>query len=485
MPTTTAEESLWLEPTPEYPALHTGSHVDVAVIGGGITALTTALLLKRAGAKVAVIEAGRVGRGASGNNTAKVTALQTTAYTMIEGKHGAEVAAAYAAASQAGVGLVRNLAADIDCDARPMPACTFALWEDERDAVAAEFDAATRAGLPVESDVALGLPFPNFGVVGLRDQLALHPLRYVAGLAAAVDGDGCFVYENSPVRNVAGSEVRTDAAVITADKIVVASHYPMLDRGLYFARLAPVRSYCVAVRLASGAPPDAMAISAGSPAWSVNRFGDLLVLAGRGHTTGDPEDRPYDALGAFAREHWDVAEIVNRWSAQDAVPFDHLPMIGTYLPGSDRVLVATGFRKWGLSTGSFAAMILSDLINGNENPWARHFSPHRVSLHSIARLAAMNGRVAADLVGDRLAPAAARPVPPGEGRIVRDGWGKTAVYRDPDGTEHAVSARCTHLGCLVRFNAAERSWDCPCHGSRFDIDGTVLEGPATEPLERR
>jgi nitrite reductase/ring-hydroxylating ferredoxin subunit len=162
-------------------------------------------------------------------------------------------------------------------------------------------------------------------------------------------------------------------------------------------------------------------------------------------------------------------------------------MIGSYVPGSQRLYVAAGYHKWGLSTGTFAATILADLITGKPNDWTERFSPHRITLGGVPKLAKMNAKVAVDLVGDRLAPASTGTddLPPGHGTIVRDGLGRTAVYRDDAGTLHAVSARCTHLGCLVRFNQAERSWDCPCHGSRFDADGHVLEGPATKPLPPR
>jgi Rieske Fe-S protein len=169
------------------------------------------------------------------------------------------------------------------------------------------------------------------------------------------------------------------------------------------------------------------------------------------------------------------------------MPYDHLPMIGPYVPGSDRIFVTTGFMKWGLTTGTFAAMILRDLIGGRENRWAEFFSPSRISPGSLGEVAAMGLRFSGDFVADRLRPgeaASATEVPIGEGQVVRHGAGRRGVYRDPDGSVHVVSLRCTHLGCLLRFNSAERSWDCPCHGSRFDVDGAVLEGPAVDPLER-
>ncbi|HEU5109961.1 MAG TPA: FAD-dependent oxidoreductase, partial [Micromonosporaceae bacterium] len=198
--------------------------------------------------------------------------------------------------------------------------------------------------------------------------------------------------------------------------------------------------------------------------------------------------RRYLTLESFARKHWDVAEITHRWSAQDLYAYDGLPMIGPYQPGSRTLFVATGYRKWGLATGTAAALLLTDILTGQSNPWAELFTPHRFSLRSLPRLARLNGKVAVDLVGDRLRPAEVSDpadVPRGEARVLRDGLGQTGVYRDDQGGLHAVSMRCTHLGCLLRFNGAESSWDCPCHGSRFDVDGAVLEGPATRPLQRK
>jgi glycine/D-amino acid oxidase-like deaminating enzyme/nitrite reductase/ring-hydroxylating ferredoxin subunit len=494
--TTSAADSLWLQTAPptDYPPMAADLPVDVAVLGGGITGLTTALLLKRGGARVAVVEAGRVGHGVTGNTTAKVSALQSTIYSTIARRHGSEAAAVYAEASLEGVEQVARLVAEeeIDCDLERRRAFTYAADESELESVEAEAEAAKRAGLDALLVDGAALPYPVVSAVRLDDQLQLHPVRYVQGLAAAVHGEGSVVLEGTRALSVSDGSpcrVRTAAGEITAHQVVVATHYPLLDRGVYFARLKAERSYCIAARV-NGEPPETMAISAGSPTRSVRSHGDVVIVGGEGHETGAGDATPerYRALEGFARDHWDVASITHRWSSQDPTPYDHLPVIGPYSPVSSRLFVASGFMKWGLSSGSFAAMILRDLIAGHESPWADRFSPTRVSLRSLPELVEMNAKVGLDFVGDRLRPAeggSAGEVPPGEARVVRDGLGKTGVYRDPAGDVHAVSLRCTHLGCLLRFNAAERSWDCPCHGSRFDVDGGVLEGPAVDPLERR
>jgi len=407
------------------------------------------------------------------------------------------VAAGYARANLAGVEELAGIVdrEGIDCDLRRRPAFTYALDESERDGVKAEFKAAEQAGLNVIYDAEGGpdLPFPVSGSVRLDDQLAVHPVRYLRGLAAAVHTDGSQVFEHSRVLHVrAGAPTRIDTAdgSVSADRVVIATHAPLLDRGLYFAQLEVLRSYCVAARLRSGAPPAGLAISAGNPAWSIASAGELLIVGGQGHPTGERgvDAERYAALESFARRHWDVAEITHRWSAQDLLAYDDLPMIGPYTPGSGTVFVATGFRKWGLAMATTAAMLLTDTVTGKDNPWTSLFTPHRVNLRNLPKLAKLNAKVAVELVGDRLRPAEVSDpadIPPGQAAVLRDGLAHTGVYRDAAGTLHAVSLRCTHLGCLLRFNGAETSWDCPCHGSRFDVDGTVLEGPASKPLPRK
>ena len=494
--TTTARKSLWLDGMPATPrsAAPPEDEVDVAVIGGGITGITTALLLKQAGARVAVVEARTVGSGVTGATTAKVTALQSTMLSGIERVRGTEVAGEYAVRSLTAVELVAELAADlgIDCDLRRRDALTVAVSDTDLGDVEREFEAARRAGLPVEMTATTDLPYAVAGAVRLPDQVEFQPVAYVAGLAAAVDGDGCRVFEGTRALSVAeGSpvEVETTHGRLTADRVVVATHYPVWDRGLYFARMEASRSYAVAARV-RGEPSRGMSITTGGQTWSYRSAGDLQIVLGQSHRAGarGVDESRYAAVEQHLREHWDVEEITHRWSAQDPVAYDSLPVVGPYVPGSPDLFVASGFMKWGMTGGTFAAMILRDLIDGGEHPWARTFSPNRVSLRSAPKLAAINAKVGADFVGDRLRPAEAGSedeIPPGEARELRDGLGRKGVYRDEAGGLHAVSLRCTHLGCLVRFNAAETSWDCPCHGSRFDVDGRVLEGPAVEPLERR
>jgi len=495
--TETADKCLWLEPADgraPYPRQNENVTFDVAVLGGGIAGVTTALLLKREGLRVALIEARTVASGVSAANTAKVTALQSTVLSTVRRYHGSEGAAVYAEASRAAVEQVAMLARDeeVKCDLHRRPAFTYASEASDLDSIEGEAQAAQEAGLAAVLTDEIDLPYPVAGAVRLDDQIEFHPVRYVRGLAAALDGDGSQVFEHTralDVREGSPCVVHTTGGTVTAGQVVAATHYPMLDRGLFFARLTPQRSYSIAARI-KGKPPQGMSISAGSTTRSIRSYGKLLIVGGEGHETGAHEARPerYERLEEFARQHWNVTALTHRWSAQDPVPVDHLPMIGPYTPRSSRLFVASGFMKWGLTGGTFAAMILRDLIAGKPNAWAPRFDPNRITLRSLPKLAQENAKVGAEFFGDRLLPkpmSSSAGVPRGEARVVRDGLGKKGVYRDEEGTLHAVSLRCTHLGCLLRFNGAERSWDCPCHGSRFDVDGSVLEGPASDPLERR
>jgi glycine/D-amino acid oxidase-like deaminating enzyme/nitrite reductase/ring-hydroxylating ferredoxin subunit len=497
-----ASESIWLdtaEPT-AHPSLDHDLEVDVAVLGGGIAGITTAFLLKRQGARVAVLERGVVCGGATGFTTAKASALQQTALSQVARVNGTDAAAAYAEATLQAIEWMAELveAEGIECDWERLPAFTYAADEQQLATVEQEAEAARRAGLPVTLTTETPLPFPVAGAVRLENQAQFHPVRYVRALAERVAGEGSHVFEATGVTGVdEGSpyRVRTEAgASVSARDVVVTTNYPLLDRGGFFARMEATRSYLIAAR-ARGPVPEGMLITAGQPTRSLRPYrsnGETwLLMGGEGHVTGASDARParYEALDEFARRHWDLEpETPYRFSTQDAKTADELPYAGAYMPRASHLWVAGGFRKWGMTNATISAQLLADRIAGRPNPYADLLNPSRVTLRAAPQLAQIQAHVGRHFVGDRILPARAgssAEIPAGEARVVRSGIGKVGVYRDEQGDLHGVSLRCTHLGCLVRWNDAERSWDCPCHGSRFDVDGTVLAGPAVSPLEPR
>jgi glycine/D-amino acid oxidase-like deaminating enzyme/nitrite reductase/ring-hydroxylating ferredoxin subunit len=490
--------SLWLATTPagQFPPLDRSLTVDVAVLGAGIVGVTAAFLLKRAGATVALLEAGQVSGGVTGHTTAKLTSLHGLTYTALASRFGNEGARTYGEANEGGLDrmarLVKELA--IECDFRRKPNYTYTESDDEREKIELEVETATELGLPAAYTESTDLPFPVSAAVRFANQAEFHPSKYLLALASAIPGDGSHVFEQTRALGVddgSPSHVETERGdTIAAERVIVATHMPFLDRGLFFARVHPSRSYVLAARIA-GPLPQGMYLSTERRAHSIRvhpvEDGELLIVGGESHKTGqsDSSER-YRMLEAFARERFAVQSIDYRWSSQDNMPADGVPYVGRLWPLSERILTATGLRKWGLAQGTAAAMILSDAVGGRPNPWTSFFSTSRLPPVSSARELAMeNVNVAFHFVADRAKRSSASGVSPGEAKVVRSGLGQVALYRDDRGEVHTVSARCTHLGCIVSWNSAEKTWDCPCHGSRFSYDGEVVQGPAVKPLEAR
>jgi glycine/D-amino acid oxidase-like deaminating enzyme/nitrite reductase/ring-hydroxylating ferredoxin subunit len=501
VPVARKRASLWLDTSGDgdFPALDRPLAVDVAILGGGIVGISTALLLKRAGMTVAVVEAERVGTGVTGHTTAKLSSLHGLCYDRLSSSFGDDGARAYGEANQAGIEQVAQWVEDerIDCDFRRKPNFTYATSRERLRDVEKEVEAAQRAGLPASYTEETDLPYEVAGAIRFEQQAEFHPRRFVLALAALIPGDGSHVFEHTRATGVADGapcRVETAAAPLAAGAVVVATHFPILDRGLYFARMHPERSYALGVRLREPAP-QGMYISADQPTRSIRTHpaagGEILIVGGEGHKTGQGGDtlERYRALERFAREHWDVESVDYQWASQDNEPVDHVPYIGKLAPLARRLYTATGFRKWGLAQGVAAALILEDLILGRPNPWADLYDPGRMKPLAAAKdLVRENANVATRFVGDRLTKRGGRDAAElarGEGDVARLDGEKVAAFRDDDGVLHAVSPVCTHMGCQVNWNSGDRSWDCPCHGSRFTPDGEILHGPAVRPLERR
>ena len=497
--TATGGTSVWIDTAPdqpEHPTLAGDVLADVAVIGGGIVGITTALLLEEGGARVALVEANRLARGVSAYTTAKVTSQHGAIYSHLRPNHGAEAARTYAEANEAGLAWIAERVErhGIECDLRRRSAFAYVSSSRKRAEIEREVEAAREAGLPADLVDDTPLPYAVGAAVRFRDQAELHPRKYLLGLAEQLR---CEVFEGSRALELDHGEecvVTTEGGRVIADQVVLATHYPFLDRALAFPRVHPQRSYAICARIA-GPPPEGMFISSDKPTRSIRAVPvdgeELLLVGGEGHKVGaggDTEKR-YEQLEDFAREHFEVVSVEHRFSTQDGVTVDGLPYVGKLNPLSGRAFMATGFAKWGITNGTAAAMILSDLVLGRENPWASTFDPNRLTLRASAwKLVTENAQVAAHFVGDRVTNpgiGSLDDLEPGEGGIVRVDGQRVAAYRDDDGSVVAVSPTCTHLFCQLNWNGAERSWDCPCHGSRFAPDGVVLQGPAVHGLERK
>ena len=370
--------SLWFKDMtrPERAPLEQDLRVDVAVLGAGIVGLTTALLLERQGAHVVVLEGRRVAAGASGYNTAKLSSLHGLTYSKLASSLGSDAARTYGAANEAGIARVFELAGElgIDCDLQRKPNYTYTESQSDLDQVREEAGVALGLGLPASYVEDVDLPFAVAGAVRFDEQAEFHPVKYLEGLAAALEAP---LYEGTMATHVHGGRVRTSGGqVVSAEHVVVATHLPFLDRGLYFARCHPERSYVVAGRTTD--QPAGMYLSTEQPAHSIRAHGDWLLVGGESHKTGqaDAAER-YARLEAWARERFGI-EPELRWATQDQMPVDGVPYVGRHDPLSSGVWVATGFRKWGLAMGTAAAELLAAQIAGRDHPWTDLFDPQRV-----------------------------------------------------------------------------------------------------------
>lgn len=507
--------SLWLDDrgTTPWAGRTSGSvdgSADVAVVGAGITGLITAVLLARAGKNVLVLEARTVGAGASGNTTAKLSLLQSTHLSKILARHGRSTARAYVEGNREGMEWVLHHCDTHGIDVQREDAYTYAQSARGVPSARAEWLACSAVGLPVTWDNRADVPFSFHGGVRLPDQAQFDPVPFLDSLVVELLDRGGRLVEGARVRKVAsdgdglrlhvntgGGEQTADGteadSEVSARQLVLATGIPILDRGGYFARLKPSRSYCMAYQV-PGPITRAMMISTDSPTRSVRYAptddGELLIVGGAGHPVGRKKSpsKALAELDEWTREHFPGAERTHYWSAQDYTPIDQLPYVGPILPNNEKIFVATGFNKWGMTNGPAAALALSSRILGGRMDWAGAFaswSPHELSGVTTALTA--NMEVGFNLARGWVTPATRigrRDPKPDEGGVVSGPPWDLQARCVVDGVEHVVSPVCTHLGGIVNWNDADKAWECPLHASRFAPDGTLLEGPATTDLTR-
>lgn len=495
-------ESYWLATIPEsgYPALQGDIHADIAIIGGGIVGLTTAYLLKEAGfSSIAIIEGDRILGGVTGHTTAKVTSQHHLIYDRLLSKFGKRQAQQYAESNQAAIEKISTIvnSKKIDCDFVRKPAYVYAGSEDSVERIRNEVQAAKNIGLPASFAENLPLPFKTYGAVRFSNQAQFHPAKYLTALAKEIHGDGCHIFERTRALKIEGENpttITTDKGAVTAQKVIQAMHYPIHDKpGMFFQRLCQSRSYVLGVRIMDPFP-DGMFINAEEPTRSLRSQrtdeGELILVSGEGHRTGEEEyetDR-YKNLEKWVRSIYSVKSIDYHWSTQDAISIDHVPYIGRQTSDSENLYLATGFKKWGMTTGTVAAMIITDMILGKSNPWEEVYDPSRFKpIESAKSLISQAVEATKGLIGDRILPThkEASQIAPGEGAIVKIEGERVAAYRDQNGTLYTLDPSCKHMGCIVSWNDAEKTWDCPCHGSRYKATGEIIHSPAVYGLSEK
>lgn len=426
--------SLWADGVdfPKREALKGDLKTDVLVIGGGICGLLCAYYLKQSGVDCAVVEANTVAGGVTGNTTAKITALHGLIYRDLAEKSGFEVAQKYLTANQQAVREFAELAKQIDCDFEEKTAYTYSL--DNREKIQREFATLRRLGANAELHYTAPLPMPIAGAVGLRNQGQFHPLKFLRHISKDLT-----IYENTRITELSQDCACYHGGKIRAKKIIVATHFPFLDKhGLYFLKLYQHRSYVLALENAQSL--SGMYVDEAQKGLSFRNYGDLLLLGGGGGRTGKPCGN-WAELKAFAQKHYPQSTIRCQWATQDCMSLDKIPWIGQYSPRTPNLYVATGFHKWGMTSSMVAAKLLTAQILGQQTDYGDIFAPDR----SICRP-----------------------------QLLVNGFETLTNFLYP------TARRCPHLGCALKWNPYERSWDCSCHGSRFTPDGEILNNPANK-----
>ena len=409
---------------------------DVLVVGGGMAGLLCAWQLSREGVACTLIEADRICRGITANTTAKLTSQHGFVYHKLIRRFGEEKARMYYDANAAALKAFRELSRQIPCDLEGEKNGIYS--RDDPAILEREWDAVTKLGIPAMYSRQAPVPVENCGVILFPDQAQFHPLKLASGIAKKLR-----IFEQTPAREFGPHWVRTDSGIIRAEKIIIATHFPIVNKhGGYFLKLYQQRSYVIG--LENGPVVNGMYLDGGGDGFSLRNYGNLLLLGGQSHRTGKAS-RGWAALEEFAGKTWPESQVRFRWAAQDCISLDGVPYIGRYSPAMPDVYVATGFNKWGMTSSMAASMVLRDLVQGRENPWEPLFDPAR------------------SMLGSRL------------------------FVNMAESTLHLLKPtkpRCPHLGCALEWNPRERSWDCPCHGSRFREDGKLLDNPAAADAKK-
>lgn len=489
-------ESIWKKtieeektPIPDREKILAGDvHTDAAVIGAGLAGILTAWFLQSQGVKTVVLEAETVGSGQTQNTTAKITSQHGMIYHKLLETFGREKAASYASANQNAVSEYQRIIREqnIPCFFEKRPAYLYTRENGEMgEKLLKEAQAAKSLGLPASftqnPEEPKDLPFSITGAVRFEEQAQFHPLMFLQALAEKLT-----IYEHTRVLKAEENCLITKQGRVFADQIVFAGHYPFLLRpGYYFLRMHQERSYCLALK--NKTAPSGMYLGAYEDGLSFRGFQDMTILGGGKHRTGENKSGgKYQMLRRKAEEFWPDSCEYAHWSAQDCMTLDGVPYIGRFSAETPNWYVATGFGKWGMTSSMAAARLISNEILGRGNEEGEVFSPQRFTPSASAASFLADGVHAAKDLGRRVFQKPEIPLeelPAGHGGIVEIEGQKAGAYRDEDGELYVVSIKCPHLGCQLEWNPDEKSWDCPCHGSRFDYRGRLLDGPAENGVD--
>ncbi|MDT7963233.1 FAD-dependent oxidoreductase [Clostridium perfringens] len=461
-------------------ALNKDIKTDVLVIGAGIAGILTAYMLKQKGREVVLIDAAEIASGNTKNTTAKITSQHDLIYSKLITEFGEEKARQYAKANELAIKKYKEIIEDkrIECDFEEKPAYVYSL--NEVDVLKEEVEAAKNLGIDAEFVQEANLPFKINGAVKFNNQAQFNPLKFLKGISNEL-----VIYENTRALEIKENLVVTSGGNITANNIVVATHYPIMNApGYYFMKMHQERSYVLALENTSEI--DGMYIDINKEGYSFRTYNNLLLLGGISHRTGENEEGgSYDKLRKVAKELYTKAKEKYYWSAQDCMTIDGIPYIGRYSSETPNIYVATGFNKWGMTSSMVSAMIISDMILEKENDFSEIFSPRRFDLSlSINNIANDLIETAKNFIAQKvyIPSSEIEHIKNGHGGIIEYNGEKVGVYKNKEGKEFFVSTKCTHLGCQLSWNADELTWYCPCHGSRFDYKGRLIGSPATKDL---
>ncbi|MBU8908839.1 FAD-dependent oxidoreductase [Desertibacillus haloalkaliphilus] len=484
-----------------FPKLKEDIKVDIAIVGGGITGITTAYLLVKAGMNVALVDADNILNGTTGHTTAKVTSQHDIIYNELVHHFGQEKAKLYYQATNDSYRFIKDTVNefDIDCDFTEEDAYIYTNSDKYVIDLMNEYRTYEQLGIDGAYLENIPLPIDIKAAIVMKNQAQFHPLKYLEHLVHYIVDHGGAIYENTTAVDIEDDlypkVVTRDGYKIKCDKVISCSHFPFYDKqSFYFSRMYADRSYVLAATVKADYP-GGMYLSAEQPTRSLRSTPyngeNLILIGGEGHKAGQgkPMINHYQALEAFGEDLFGIKEIPYRWSTQDLTTLDKVPYIGQLTSKTENIFVATGYRKWGMTNGTAAALVLRDLVTQRTSPYKDLYSPSRFySDPSLKYFLNENADVAKHLIQGKLEFALDLRKPEelseDEGSAVKVNGKRAGAYRDTDGQLHIVDTTCTHMYCEVEWNSGDRTWDCPCHGSRYSIEGEVIEGPAKKPLQK-